>query len=320
MPKSNFILINVGFNRFVGNNDSFPICKYIGDNNFDAICGPAIKYKSLYIVCPFALIAVTICFGYFAKLHFQSNGAAWLLLLPASALVIFVVWAWSTRRGPTDGELAANSPAEYRSQLSDLIEFKDRIRSKKVTLYVTRTTFSSGDDVKIAKRQDRVSDDHGLLWIFGKERGKAWPKAIIPQFFEGELLVDAAAVSSHLPKMVEEALRRAALMPASVPKMKPVELGRLEQAMKIAGTWTDKIGAVMKLLHENAALRPGLTIERATEILLMESATPIGREGTRKVLGGRYDPLVSAIRKTAQTFEIQGVPKDTSRDPDNQSG
>jgi hypothetical protein len=240
--------------------------------------------------------------------------------LPAFALVIFVVWAWSTRRGPTDGELGDNSPEEYSSELSDLLEFKDRIRSKEVTLYVSRTTFSSDDDVKIAKRQDRVSDDHGLLWIFGKERGKAWPKAIIPQFFEGELLVDAAAVSSDLPKRVEEVLRRAALAPASVPKMKPIELDRLEQAMKIAGTWKDEIGALMRLLHQNAALRPGLTIERATEILLMESATPLGRESTRKVLGGRYDPLVSAIRKTSEALEIQGIPKDTSQDPDNQSG
>jgi hypothetical protein len=78
----------------------------------------------------------------------------------------------------------------------------------------------------MARVVDKITDcrfRHGRLAgrrLFGQKR----EGYDIPQFFEGELLVDAAAVSSDLPKMVEEALRRAALMPASVPKMKPVEL------------------------------------------------------------------------------------------------
>lgn len=88
--------------------------------------------------------------------------------------------------------------------------------------------------------------------------------------------------------------------------------------MKIAGTWSDQIGAVMKLLHAYAALPTRPSIETVTGIFLRENATPLQREGTRKVLGGRYKPLLNAILKTAQAFEIKGIPEDTNEGPDNQ--
>lgn len=189
MSQQEFIPINVAFNRFVGRPDPDLISEYIGVKNFSAIIDPAIKYIVIYIVCDVSILFLVILTPLFLLLGASSHRAThWIMSAFMGMLCMFVMWVRTTRRGPIGGELKNKSPKEYYYQLEDLIDFGDRITSGEITLHVSKTAFSPHGAVRAASNPGRVSDDHGLLWIFGKERGQARPNTILVPFLRANYL------------------------------------------------------------------------------------------------------------------------------------
>src|SRR6266540_6289733 len=126
MTTRDYIPINIGFNRFVGNRDSETIVSHIGSENFASIRDPAKRCAPLYMLTIIAVVVEAIAiYAFVAGVFFPELGS----LMPSTSVLIlaisaFVVWVGVVRRGPTDGELRDKSPTEYLSKLQDLIDFK----------------------------------------------------------------------------------------------------------------------------------------------------------------------------------------------------
>lgn len=297
--------INIGFNRFVGNPDECPISRHIGEENLKNIREPAAS--RLFIYAAAALSFLLTVFALFLSIFLYASDIgqiATFLLFLSVPLAIFLFFVLNRSDGREDGELIALSPESRVEQIKDLFDYKREIVSGNIAVFRRRTIFSVHGDLSPVS-VNIFQEDHGMLWLLGRERGLLLPKNVRRPIFMGDLFVKLPEGAARIPPAIERTLRLAAASPESLPQMSLLELDRLERALKLAGEWSEVVDGWFRLLRANKKLAPGISIERATEIHLLENTSSLAYQGARQVLGGRYPPLRKALLRASKQLNLQ---------------
>lgn len=296
---SDFIPVNVGFNRFAGNADTETILSHIGGENFRNIRGPALFWTPFYIlIFIFSFLYPPIIYALFVSIIKGSISGIIILSFFAVFILAFSVWVMSSRQGKVSEELRGASPDDFVHHLDELIEYRQRIVAGDVKIYARRRPYSAPNDLEI-QDPSILEADHGILWLFGRERGFALPKNIARPVFQGELLVKATQVSSFMPESLSRIVRLAHADPRGLVLWAPRELKQLERALIVSGEPITRVKRWVRFLIENSEHHERQPNNRQKGGAPNRS-TLFSDETWRQIVGGRYPALNEALERAVE--------------------
>jgi len=303
---SKFVPINVGFKIFFGIAEKEPISSYIGTENFRNIIDPA-RRSTLFFVSAVALYVVVfpVFYALFVGVFFIRDLPTFALAALLSAAGLFLIWVMRNEASRSDSEIVGMSPRKYAQQISELVEFKNSIISNEIKIYSKRRLYSGPNDV-IVVDPCILEDDHGIAWIFGRERGFILPKNLHRPVFMGDLMVDVSEVSGVMPGSFAKTLSIAASCPSNVPNMSGKELDNLECALDLSGEYSDSLVWCFKVLKAYSEIPRGETFATAlTALSGKKLVSEEQRERARKLIGGRYKPFNDTLGRAAKRLNLK---------------
>ncbi|WP_156449757.1 hypothetical protein [Caulobacter sp. CCH9-E1] len=303
---SKFVPINVGFKIFFGISEKETIYSYIGSENFQNIIGPARRSTQFFVsAAALYIIVFPALYALFAGAFLIRGLSAFTLVAFLSTVGLFLVWVMGREVSRSDSEIIGMSPRNYYQQINELFEFKNFILSNDIKIYCKRRLYSASSDVVVVDPQ-LLTEDHGIVWIFGRERGFVVPKNIHRPVIMGDLMVDVSEISGLMPGSFSKTLSFAANSLRDVPNMSVEELDRLEHALEFAGEYSDSLAWCFKVLKAYSEIPRGETFATALKALSAKKlVSDEQRERARKLIGGRYEPFNDTLGRAAKRLNLK---------------
>jgi hypothetical protein len=290
-----FVAIGNGFKSYVGIRSDVSIRSYIGDENFrfieEVLKRNRVKnfLSNNMHVYTYSLLAVL--FPLFLINEFvKSNGTFvvfWGAFWLAVSAVVFATFLHRERQFPDDSELINKGGERYRAAMSALVDFRNKLGSGEIALYVFNNTSNTG--VKKGENISRFNKDGGVAWIIREELGSLPIKTAKFTFDDGVLAVDKASFSGGDPG--REILQRAVESPSEIKKFSRDQLRALRGAISQTGVMDENIDLYISVFERRVeyyeAHRKWPVTKSIPSLLDKSLSLPL----IEKLLNGSYEPF-----------------------------